>query len=105
MTRYLVELYLSRAGSNGLAAATERARSAAEAMAREGLHVQWLRTIFVPDDETCFHLYEAASAELVGEAVGRAGIGFERVLAATESELPADAAAGLAGLGTTSLRT
>lgn len=97
MARYLVELYLSRAGSNGLDAAAERARSTAEAMSREGHSVRWLRTIFVPEDEICFYLYEAASADLVREAVERAGIGFERVLAATEPELPADAAKGLAG--------
>jgi Protein of unknown function (DUF4242) len=88
VTRYLVEVYVSRAGSNGLAAATERARSAAEAMAREGLRVQWLRTIFVPEDETCFHLYEAASADLVRRAAESAGVACQRVLEATEPGLP-----------------
>lgn len=98
MTRYLVELYLSRAGSDGLAAAAARARSAAETMALEGLPVRWLRTIFVPEDETCFYLYEAASAELVRTAGERAGIPFERVLDATETELPTDVrSAGSAG--------
>jgi len=96
--RYLVELYFSRAGSDGLAAAAALARSAAETMALEGLHVRWLRTIFVPEDETCFYLYEADSAELVRQAGARAGIAFERVLAVTESELPTDVrSAGSAG--------
>lgn len=95
MDRYLVEVYLSRAGSDGLAAAAARARSAAETMALEGLHVRWLRTIFVPEDETCFYLYEAASAEFVREAGRRAGLVFERVLAAAEPQLPAAARAGI----------
>jgi len=90
VTRYLVELYLSRAGSDGVAAAAARARSAAEAMALEGLPVRWLRTIFVPEDETCFYLYEADTAELVRRAGARAGIAFERVLAATELDLSAN---------------
>lgn len=92
MARYLVELYLSRAGSDGLAVAADRARSAAEAMAGEGQPVRWLRTIFVPEDETCFHLYEADSPDLVREAAERAGIECGRVVSATEPECPADVA-------------
>lgn len=91
MTRYLVEVYVSRAGSDGLEAAAERARSAADAMTREGLHVQWLRTIFVPEDETCFLLYEAVSADLVRQAAETAGIPHPRVLEATEPDLQSSA--------------
>jgi hypothetical protein len=88
VARYLVELYLSRVGSDGLEPAAERARSAAEEMEQEGLPVRWLRTIYVPEDETCFYLYEAGSAEVVRRAAARAGLRFERVLAATEADLP-----------------
>ena len=41
--------------------------------------------IFVPDDEICFHLYEAASADAAAEAARRAGLVFERVLPAIVS--------------------
>jgi hypothetical protein len=87
VTRYLVELYVSRAGSGGADGAAQRARSAAEAMAREGLPVRWLRAIFVPEDETCFYLFEAGSAELVRAVGERAGISFDRVLEANETEV------------------
>jgi hypothetical protein len=43
--------------------------------------------IFVPEDETCFFLYEAASADAVREVVHRAALSFERVSEArTESK-------------------
>ena len=91
VTRYLVELYVSRAGSGGADGAAQRARSAAEAMAREGLPVRWLRAIFVPEEETCFYLFEAASAELVRAVGERAGISFDRVLEADETEVSPEA--------------
>ena len=87
MARYLVELYLSRAGSDGADRAAERARSAADAMTREGLPVRWLRALFVPEDETCFYVFEAGSAELVRAVGERAEIAFDRVLEANETEV------------------
>ena len=79
MPRYLVELYLSRTGSAGLEAATGRARAAAEELKREGTPVSYLRSILVPEDETCFYLYEAASVEAVRELAKRAALPFARV--------------------------
>jgi hypothetical protein len=35
--------------------------------------------MYVPDDETCFVLYEAESAEAARRAAARAAIGYERV--------------------------
>ncbi len=40
--------------------------------------------IFLPEEETCFHLYEAASVGDVREAATRAGIGCERVADAVD---------------------
>jgi hypothetical protein len=54
-------------------------RSAGE-LTREGTPVRYVRSIFLPGDETCFDLYVASSAEAVGEAVTRAGVPFERVV-------------------------
>jgi len=42
-------------------------------------------TIFVPEDETCFHLYEAISADAIREVAQRAELSFERVLEAIPS--------------------
>jgi len=87
MSRYLAELYLSKSDSGGLYEAAARARSAAEAMTREGTPIRYLRALFLGDDETCFHLYEACSPEFVLEASRRAAIPVERVVEALDIEL------------------
>jgi Nickel responsive protein SCO4226-like len=76
---YLVELYLSQADGAVLARETERARRAAEELSREGVHVRCVHSIFVPEEETCFLLYDAVSAEAVREAARRARLPFEHV--------------------------
>jgi Protein of unknown function (DUF4242) len=80
--RYLVESYLPVAGAESQAEVEGRARAAAEELAREGAPLRHLNCIFVPEDEMCLLLYEAASPELVREAGNRAGIECERVLEA-----------------------
>ena len=82
MPEYLVELYLPRTGSDHLREAAVRARSAAEATSRDGPSVRYVRSIFVPDYEMCFHLYEAGSQEEVRDASTRAGIPFQRIVEA-----------------------
>lgn len=87
MTTFLLELYVSRTDGAGVERGAEQARLAAEVLSREGTPVRYLRSIFVPEDETCFYLYEAASAEIVREAARRASLRFERVAEAlTESK-------------------
>lgn len=81
---YLVEVYLPRCRVDAARAAGARARAAAEALARAGAQIRYVRTTFVPDDETCFHAFEAASFALVEEAVGRAELGRVRVVTAFE---------------------
>jgi hypothetical protein len=39
---------------------------------------------FLPEDETCFHVFEAASEEAVREVCGRAGLGPARIVRAVE---------------------
>jgi hypothetical protein len=81
MPEYLVELYLANSSSAPLEA-PRRARSSANAMRREGQQVRYLRSIFVPEDETCFLLFEAASPDLVGEASRRAALTYDRIVEA-----------------------
>ena len=85
MAEYLVELYVSRDGQAALEGAVARVRAAAQELTRGGAPVRYLRTIFVPEDETCFILYEAASAEAAGEATRRAGLLFDRVVEAIDA--------------------
>jgi hypothetical protein len=89
MATYLAELYLPEASAAELRAAAQRARSAADEMTREGTPIRYLRALFVGADETCFHLYEAPSPQLVEEASRRAEIPVERVAEALDIDLEA----------------
>jgi hypothetical protein len=82
MPRYLVELYLPKPDAGGRRAAAAKARSAARALTREGTPVRYVRSIFIPDDETYFHLFEGPSAEAVRMASERAGMSPSRIVAA-----------------------
>ena len=86
MTKYVVELYVSRAGSGSAEQAAARARAAADQLRREGREVQYVRSIYVPEDETCFHVYEAATAQLVVEASRRGGVTAPRIREAVQLE-------------------
>ena len=82
MTEYLLELYAAR--SDAVDQDTERARLAAEEHTRQGTPVRYLRSIFVPDDETCFLIFEAGSADAVRAVAERADLSFEHVATAIE---------------------
>jgi hypothetical protein len=84
MPDYLVELYVPVAASSGLPKVADRARRAAAEMRREGTAVHYRRSIFVPEDETCFHVFEGPSAEAVGEASRRASIEYDRIVEAMQ---------------------
>jgi hypothetical protein len=80
VAEFLVELYVSRIDGAAVAEnGARRARLAAEELTREGRQVRYLRSIFVPGDETCFFLYEANRVEDVEEAARRASLRVERV--------------------------
>lgn len=84
MSRYLVETHIPRARAQEARAAGRRAGDVAEQLVREGVAVSYVRTTFLPDDETCFHVFEAASVEAVGEACRRAGVRSPRIVVAVE---------------------
>jgi hypothetical protein len=77
---YLVETYFPRDGRDRLPEVVARARAAASAMRLDGVEVRYLRPIFVPEDETCFHLFTGPSAEAVGEASRRAALAHDRIV-------------------------
>jgi hypothetical protein len=85
MAYFLAELYLPSTRPGGAAEAAARARAAADDLARDGDALRFLRIIFVPGDETCLVAYEAAAAETVAAAGRRAGLEFERIVAAIEA--------------------
>ena len=79
MAEFLVELYVSRTDPDAVGRDAERARAASAELTREGTPVRFLRSIFVPEDETCFFLFEADSADAVREAQRRAAIPAGRI--------------------------
>lgn len=85
MAEYLVELYVAQGDHAAARHHVALAERAGADLTREGRAVRYLRSIFVPEDETCFLLYEADSADLVTEAVARAGLRLEHISAATTS--------------------
>jgi hypothetical protein len=84
MAEFLVEVYTPRLDEAALVMLVARLEAAAEAMSVDGFRVRYVRAIHVPEDETCFHLFESESAETVWEAGRRADLTFDRVAAAVE---------------------
>ena len=66
---HFVQLDRPEHGWDALQALATQARSAAEQVDSKETPVRFLRSIFVPDDETCFHLFEGTAAA-VAEARG-----------------------------------
>jgi hypothetical protein len=81
---YLVETYVPRSRAAEARTTADRARTIAETLSRGGTPVRYIRTTFLPDDETCFHVFEAASPDAVGEVCRRAGIASARIVPAVE---------------------
>jgi hypothetical protein len=82
MPTFLAERYVARGDLAGFALDADRARRGAEEVSREGTSVRFLRSLFVPEEETCLYVYEAPSADAVREAARRATLRFDRVNAA-----------------------
>ena len=85
MPDYLAELYLSETDAGGLREAAARARAAADDLRRAGRRLRFVRVTFVPADETCFVVFAADTADAVAEAGRRAGLHFDRIVAACET--------------------
>jgi hypothetical protein len=79
--RYLAEFYLP-VGRVELGDLIRRARAAAEHSCGAGAAVRLLYAVHVPQDESCFAVYEAGSAEAVAAAGALAGIEFDRIVEA-----------------------
>jgi hypothetical protein len=86
MAEFLLEVYATRTDPRAVDEAACRARAAADSLASEGLAVRYVRSIFVPEDETCFYVYEAESAGTVREVARRAGLSVDRVVETRSAE-------------------
>lgn len=63
-----------------------RVAASADRMARGGLPVRFLHSTLVPEDEAAFCVLTAASADAVEQVYAAAGVGYERLVGAIESE-------------------
>jgi hypothetical protein len=79
---FVIESYMSRTGTGELDAAAARLRAAIAEMPESAGRVRYLRSMFVPDDEICFHVIEAPSQEVALDAARRAGLTPDRVVKA-----------------------
>jgi hypothetical protein len=79
MKEFLVELYVSCTETNGVEHRAERAQRAAAELTAAGTPVRFVRSIFVPTEETCLFLFEAESVDDVREAASRAALPFDHV--------------------------
>ena len=76
---YLVESYLANRPR-----AVEHARTAARRAADVDPGIRYLRTTFLPSDETVFHLFEARSEAVIRAAASTASLPIDRITEAVE---------------------
>jgi len=77
MRSYLIESY---AASGVVEEQRKRARRAAEL----GVGVRYVRTTFLPGDETVLHVFEATSSEALRDAASSAALPYERIVEAVD---------------------
>ncbi len=85
MPSYLVETYLARNRAGERTARERRARSAVEELTQEGNRVSFERSIYVPEDEICFFVFDAPSGRDAALTAQRAGLEPIRVVEAVSS--------------------
>ena len=84
MPVYMVERNLPGIKMDQLAAAQKRAIEVGKELTAEGKQVKYIRTTFVPGENKCMCLFDAANAQNVKEANERAQIPFTRIVEAMD---------------------
>jgi hypothetical protein len=82
---YLVETYLARGRAGERAARERRARSAAEELTDGRTRVRFDRSLYVPEDEICFFVFDAPSGRDAVLAAERAELDSIRVVEVVSS--------------------
>lgn len=77
MPSYFVESYASDSG-------VDEARARARLAGDLGPGIRYVRTTFLPGDETIFHMFEAPSLEALRDAGHRAALHYQRIVEAVE---------------------
>lgn len=79
-THYLMESYLPRTQLPERAETVARVRRAARAVSAGGRPVRLVRSLYIPADESWFHVFESGSPEAVQELARRADLVYERIV-------------------------
>jgi hypothetical protein len=93
MSEFLVETYAARETIEILLLRVGEVALAAGEVTQQGDEVRFVRAVCLPEDETCFYLYQSASADAVRRAVARASLRIERITEAVSIEAPASSGA------------
>jgi hypothetical protein len=75
ISRFLLELTPDGNGFADIQAISDRSRDVCDELAAENINIRLLRSVFVPEDGSCYLLFEAASGLVVAEAARRAAAG------------------------------
>jgi Nickel responsive protein SCO4226-like len=83
---FLVERYLPAAAAGSLASSVSRAAQLCTLSAESGSasRVQYLHSVYLPAEDTCFCLFRAATAEAVDALNDEAGFALDRIAAAVQ---------------------
>jgi len=79
MREFVAERYLPADAYAAAACGADAARAAAAELTREGTEIEFVRSIFIPEDETCLHFFRAESGDAVRALARRAALRLERV--------------------------
>jgi hypothetical protein len=82
MGEFMLELYIPRSDRDAVLDRAARASTCAKQVARDGAAVRLSLVIFVPEDETCLLVYEAASVDSVRRCAQLAGLPVEHIVEA-----------------------
>jgi hypothetical protein len=82
---YLIETYLARADAADRDRRERQAHRAAEELTHRQSRVCFERSIYVPEDEICFFVFDAPSSRLAALVAQRAGLDPIRVVEASPS--------------------
>jgi hypothetical protein len=87
---FMVEHYWPGVTEADFRRSAQLVADSAQRMALAGEPIRFLHSTLVPNDEAAFCVLAAASAELVEEAYAAAGVAFERLVGAVESDVHPD---------------
>ena len=85
---FVVEMFVDQLASRNWRDICGEMRAVIESSDRLGSNVRYVRSIVVPDDEVCFHVFEAASADAIEAVLAAGGMRSDRVYPALLVDLP-----------------